>query len=87
MEMKDILRYLAMLVVVALPMIIGFVWGYLFEQNIAVWTGGSGTSTYSYVRPSLSISFYVELLWFFPVTIFILPRMTGKPEKKKQVMP
>jgi ABC-type Fe3+ transport system permease subunit len=85
MEMKEIFRYLAMLVIIALPMIIGFVWGYLFEQNIAVWTGGSGSNVYSYIRPSLSISFYVELLWFFPVAIFILPRMIGKtPESKKK---
>jgi hypothetical protein len=83
MEMKDIFRYLAMLVVLALPVIIGFAWGYLFEQDIAVWTGGSGSSAVSYIRPSLSISFYVEILWFFPVAIFILPRMAGKPEKKK----
>jgi ABC-type Fe3+ transport system permease subunit len=85
MEMKEILRYLAMLVIIALPVIIGFVWGYLFEQDIAVWTGGSGSSVYSYIRPSLSISFYVELLWFFPVAIFILPRMIGKiPESKRK---
>ena len=85
MEMKDIFRYLAMLIVLALPMIIGFVWGYLFEQNIAVWTGGSGSAIYSYVRPSLGISFFVELLWFFPAAIFVLPRMMGKiPEDKRK---
>jgi len=83
MKMKEIFRYLAMLVVIALPMIIGFAWGYLFEQNIAVSSGGSGSSAISYITPSLSISFYVELLWFFPVAIFILPRMAGEPEKKK----
>ena len=83
MKMKEIFRYLAMLVILALPMIIGFIWGYLFEQDIAVWTGGSGSSLHSEIRPSLSISFFVELLWFFPVAIFILPRMAGKPEKKK----
>jgi len=82
MKIKEILRYLAMLVVVALPMIIGFAYGYLFEQDIAVWTGGSGVSAYSYIRPSLSVSFYVEMLWFFPVAIFILPRMAGKSQKK-----
>jgi hypothetical protein len=36
MEMKEILRYLAMLVVLDLLVIIGFAWGYLFEQDIAV---------------------------------------------------
>ena len=85
MEMKEIFRYLAMFVVLALPVIIGFAWGYLFEQNIAVWTGGNGTSVYSYIRPSLCVSFYVELLWFFPAAIFILPRMIGKiPESKRK---
>jgi predicted ABC-type exoprotein transport system permease subunit len=85
MEMKEIFRYLAMLVVVALPVIIGFVWGYLFEQDTAVWTGGSGTAIYSYIRPSLGISFYVEIFWFFIAAIFILPRMIGKiPESKRK---
>ncbi|MGB8780494.1 MAG: hypothetical protein WCD81_07590 [Candidatus Bathyarchaeia archaeon] len=83
MKMKDIFRYLAMFVVIALPMIIGFAWGYLFEQNIAVEAG----YTYSYIRPSLSLSFYVELLWFFPVAIFILPKMVGKISEKVEPDP
>jgi hypothetical protein len=85
MEMKEIFRYLAMLVVIALPIIIGFVWGYLFEQNIAVSSGGSGSSAISYIRPSLGLSFYVEIPWLFIAAIFILPRMIGKiPENKKR---
>ena len=85
MEMKEIFRYLAMLAVLALPMIIGFVWGYLFEQNIGVWTGGSGTPIYSYIRPSLGISFYVVIFWLFIAAIVILPRMIGKiPEDRRK---
>ena len=78
MEMKEILRYFAMFVVGMLPIIIGFAYGYLFEQNIAVEAG----YTYSFIRPSLSLSFYVEIFWFFPVAIFIFPRMAGKSQKK-----
>jgi hypothetical protein len=83
MEMRDMFRYLAMLVVLALPVIIGFVWGYLFEQDIAVTTYGNAPIIY--VRPSLGISFYVEIFWFFIAAIFILPRMIGKiPESKRK---
>ena len=87
MKVKEIFRYLVMLVVLALPLIVGFLIG-LTEKNILLiftYTGNGTTTPFdtALITPALSLSFYVELLWFFPVAIFILPRMIGKPENEK----
>lgn len=81
--MKDGYRYLAMLIVVMLPMIIGFAYALLFEQNIAVMTGEvNSVPTYEYGRPGEYLGIFLEIPWLVFAVIVLSPIIIGKlPEK------
>ncbi|MGA3191338.1 MAG: hypothetical protein ABSD73_02360 [Candidatus Bathyarchaeia archaeon] len=81
--MKDRYRYLAMLIVVMLPMIIGFAYALLFEQNIAVNTGYvNDVPTYEYGRPGEYLGVFLEIPWLIFAVIVLSPIIIGKlPEK------
>jgi hypothetical protein len=81
--MKDVYRYLAMLIVIMLPMIIGFGYALLFEQNIAVMNGDpNGVPAYEYGRPGEYLGIFLEIPWLVFAVIVLSPIIIGKlPEK------
>ena len=81
--MRDWLRYLIMLIVVLLPMILGFGYALLFEHNIAVNNGYvNGVPTYEYGRPSEYLGIFIEIPWLIFAVIVLSPIIMGKlPEK------
>jgi hypothetical protein len=81
--MKDRYRYLAMLIIIILPLIIGFGWAFLFEQPIAVMTGyPNGVPVYEYGRPGEYLGILFEIPWLVFAVIVLSPIIIGKlPEK------